>query len=229
MLSNGATELRITGRRIAIVSLPIVLTALLACVVVQHQALTEARSAVSQFGPAPLETGFVQAMAAHHEQAIALAQVLQDEKPSAVLPLARSIAAAQMLELGELRGWLRLWQQPLSVLRPSMDWMLLGSRPLAAEYQAYLLACRQSPTGMPGLAEPAAVEAYRRLAGVERDRRFVALMLAHHRGALPMARFAATEARVPAVRALARQIVIEQAEELATLEHLQGLLQNGAE
>lgn len=195
----------------------------------QHRRLAAAESRLAAIGPAALEVGFVQAMVVHHEQAIALAQVLQDGSPSALLPLARTLAATQMLELGELRGWLRLWQQPMAVLKPSMDWMLLGAGPLAADYQAYLLDCRQSPTGMSGLAEPAAVEAYRRLAGVERDRRFVALMIAHHRGALPMARFAATEAQVPAVRALARQIVIEQAEELATLEHLQGLLGNGAE
>ncbi|MBW8811542.1 MAG: DUF305 domain-containing protein, partial [Lysobacter sp.] len=56
--------------------------------------------------------------------------------------------------------------------------------------------------------------------GEERDRLFLALMIRHHQGALPMARFAATNAAVPAVRSLAAQIAFDQAQEIERMARL---------
>lgn len=168
--------------------------------------------------PGAVEVGFAQFMSLHHQQAIAMAQLLQDGRPTRLSLLARSIEGTQQLELGEMRGWLRLWNQPLMPASPSMDWMLAGDRPPDDELRRYLLDCQRTPTGMPGLASIDALERLRTLDGLERDRHFLNLMLAHHQGALPMARFAAEQAQVPAVRELAQRLVRDQAAEVDRIQ-----------
>ena len=170
--------------------------------------------------PGAVEIGFAQFMSLHHQQAIAMAQLLQDGRPTRLALLARDIEGTQQLELGEMRGWLALWDQPLLPAGRSMDWMLLGDRPPDAELRRYLLDCQRTPTGMPGLAADDELESLRRLDGLERDRLFLRLMRAHHDGALPMARHAAEQARLPAVRALAQRIALDQARERDLIERM---------
>ncbi|HEY1075291.1 MAG TPA: DUF305 domain-containing protein [Fontimonas sp.] len=168
--------------------------------------------------PGPVDIGFAQSMALHHQQAIGMAQLMLDERPTPLVTLARSIAGAQLLELGEMRGWLRLWNAPLVAERQGMEWMRLGSRPLDETLQRYLLDCQRAPTGMVGLATDDELNRLRLLDGRARDKHFLTLMLAHHQGAIPMAQFAAAEGRVPAVRDLAGRIVLEQSEEIYRIQ-----------
>lgn len=190
----------------------------------QLRALQAARAQQAAWQPGAVEIGFAQFMSLHHEQAIAMAQLLQDGRPTRLQLLARSIEGAQHLELGEMRGWLRLWQQPLLPASRSMDWMLAGDGPPGDALKSYLLDCERSATGMPGLASLAELERLRTLAGSARDRQFLTLMLAHHQGAVPMAHFAAEQAAVPAVRALATRIVLEQSQEIDLLRLMQQAL-----
>jgi uncharacterized protein (DUF305 family) len=213
---------------VAITVTALLLAALAAYGQVQRQALADSQRLLAAYGPSAYDIGFLQAMSAHHRQAITLARVLLAGPPSALAPIARGIQTTQTLELGEMRGWLRLWSQPLEVIAPKMDWMLLAAPPLADEARQYLLDCAQSPTGMAGLADDATVEAWRQTTGPALETGFITLMQAHHRGALPMARHAANHAQVPAVRALARQIAIEQGDELALLERLHAAQQSTA-
>ncbi|MEC9361735.1 MAG: DUF305 domain-containing protein [Pseudomonadota bacterium] len=170
--------------------------------------------------PGPIDIGFAQSMSLHHQQAIGMAQLMLDGRPTPLTPLARSIVAEQLLELGEMRGWLRLWDAPLIAARQGMDWMRLADRPLAPEELDYLLDCQRSPTGMSGLATDQEVDRLRQLEGRERDAHFLRLMLAHHEGGLPMARFAAEQARVQVVRELAARVVLEQSKEVYLLQRM---------
>ena len=197
-------------------ALAIVAIALLAAGVgpaVRHAA----DGALRQTDPGAVDIGFAQSMIEHHQQAIVIAKLLLDGRPSALRALAQSIADTQLVELGEMRGWLNLWERPLPAQR-GMGWMLLARSPPDAQLNAYLLDCSRSPTGMAGLASDEALERLRELEGLERDRHFLQLMLAHHHGAMPMARFAAAEARQATVRDLATRIAIEQAEEIGRLD-----------
>lgn len=167
-----------------------------------------------------LDIGFAQSMSLHHQQAIGMAQLLLDGRPTALGALARGIAATQGVELGEMRGWLRLWQAPLQRAARDMDWMLLGRDPLDPELRRYLLDCRQSAAGMNGLATLAELETLRATEGRARDKQFLRLMLAHHEGGLPMARFAAREASLAVVREMAARVVLEQSEEITRIRRM---------
>lgn len=180
----------------------------------QQGALHTALAAQARWQPGAIEIGYAQFMSRHHQQAIAMAQLLQDGRPTRLLLLARSIEGMQQLELGEMRGWLGLWQQPLEPATRSMDWMLTGDGPPGDELSRYLLDCQRSPDGMPGLASTEDLERLRTLAGSERDRHFLGLMLAHHLGAVPMARYTAEQAGLAAVRGMAARVVLEQSEEI---------------
>lgn len=209
--------------RTALISANLILLALLAAAATTAWLQHTARDRTPD--PHPIDIGFAQSMSMHHQQAIGMANLMLDGRPTRLGTLARGIAAEQLLELGEMRGWLRLWQAPLvSGVRQDMNWMLLGKAAPNEVLLQYLLDCERSPTGMAGLATNAELEQLRQLDGPARDALFVKLMLAHHQGGLPMARFAADEAAHPAVRELATRVVLEQSKELIVLMRLQQTL-----
>lgn len=190
----------------------------------QWQSARAARQALAAMTPSVIDIRFAQFMSLHHHQAVVLSQMMRGTVSPAVLVLAETIRHEQQLELGEMRGWLRVWGQPHLPEGRSMDWMLLGARPPDEALRQYLLDCQRASTGMPGLASPEELQKLRAASGSERQYWFLELMRRHHEGGLPMARFAAREARLPAVRELAARIVREQGEELMTIRGLQARL-----
>lgn len=179
--------------------------------------------------PSAIDIGFAQAMMVHHQQAVEMAQLMLDGKPTQLARIARQIAASQLLEWGELRGWLKLWEAPfVPESGRLMDWMLLGARAPDAALTQYLLDCQRAPTGMAGMASDAALMQLRDGDGGARDRLFVRLMLAHHQAAIPMIEFALAEARIPAVRALATQMFDDQSREIRQLLLTQAALRHGS-
>ena len=174
------------------------------------------RRALKALTPSAVDIGFAQSMSAHHQQAVMMAQFMLDGRPTPLRGRAQAIAGTQTLETGRMQGWLLLWDRPLLPVTAGMGWMLVGHAPPDEALKAYLLDCQKSG-GMPGQPTVTELDRLRRLDGVARDRLFVTLMLRHHEGALPMARFAATNATMSPVRNLAANIVREQAEELVLL------------
>ncbi len=166
--------------------------------------------------PGAVDVGFAQFMRSHHDQAVVMTQILLDHGPTRLAGLARSIQTAQLIEIGEMKGWLLLWGKPLLPASVGMNWMLLGKTPPDATLTRYLADCRAAG-GMPGLASSDELNTLRQLDGDERDRLFLQLMMRHHQGALPMAHFAALNAETPAVRTLAAQIEVQQMEELGAM------------
>ncbi len=171
--------------------------------------------------PGPVDVGFAQFMRGHHEQAVVMTQIMLGRGGTQVGGLARAIQSAQLIEIGEMKGWLLLWRKPLLPATVAMDWMLLGKTPPDAALARYLSDCRAAPGGMPGLASSDELDRLRRLDGEARDRLFVQLMIRHHQGALPMAHFAARNAETEAVRTLAAEIAMGQMQELAAMSLLQ--------
>ena len=61
-------------------------------------------------------------MAVHHEQAVLMANLALTRGSAAVTGLADAILINQSQEIGETRGWLRLWDEPATDPHP-MTWM----------------------------------------------------------------------------------------------------------
>lgn len=167
--------------------------------------------------PGAVDIGFAQSMRSHHDQAVVMTQILLDRGASKLTGLARSIQHAQLIEIGQMKGWLLLWNKPALPASGAMEWMLLGKAPPDAALRQYLVDCRTSPGGMPGLATSEELNRLRSLDGEARDRLFLELMLRHHQGALPMAHFAARNAETQVVRTLAAQIEVQQAQEMGVM------------
>ena len=167
--------------------------------------------------PSAVDIGFAQFMRSHHDQAIVMTEILLADRSSKLAGLASAMQATQLIEIGQMKGWLLLWDKPLLPASASMDWMLLGKEPPSEALNRYLIACRNSPGGMPGLATAEELQRLRDLQGEARDQLFLQLMVRHHQGGLPMAEFAAYNATAPAVRMLAAQMVVEQTQEMATM------------
>ena len=175
-----------------------------------------AHPAAAIAAPGPVDVGFTQSMRSHHDQAVVMTQILLDHGSTKLAGLARSIQSAQLIEIGEMKGWLLLWGKPLLPATSAMDWMLLGRAPPDASLSRYLADCRAAG-GMPGLATSDELNTLRQLDGDARDRLFLQLMMRHHQGALPMAHFAALNSETPVVRTLAAQIEVQQMEELGAM------------
>lgn len=169
--------------------------------------------------PSAIDIGFAQSMSAHHQQAVLMALRMIDGKPTALAGFAQNLVVVQQFERGQMQGWLRLWNQTPKPV-PDMQWLLLGQAAPEPALKQYLLDCGRAPGGMVGLASAAELDQLRQTQGRARDRLFLSLMLRHHAGALPMARFAAREARTAAVRELAQRIELDQAAEIGRMQNM---------
>jgi uncharacterized protein (DUF305 family) len=175
--------------------------------------------------PTAIDIGFSQAMIEHHDQAVLMSQILLQGDRSDLSGIALSIQTTQLLQMGQMRGWLQLWRSPLLPTDSPMQWMLRSPAASEPRLLEYLSRCR-AEGGMPGMASSEQLQQLRGARGGERDRLYLQMMLRHHSGALPMAQFAAEYATAPVVRALAGQIAFDQAGEIQRLQQLSSAREN---
>lgn len=162
------------------------------------------------------EAGFARDMQVHHNQGVELALLIRDRTDDdAVRLLAYDIATTQAQQSGQMYGWLSSWGLPQAGSEPSMAWM---SRPGRSSERAHEHATSQQPGGapalMPGLATPEQVARLTAASGVDAERIFLTLMIAHHRGAVEMAEAVLDRSDNRVVRSLATGIVASQKSEI---------------
>jgi uncharacterized protein (DUF305 family) len=179
----------------------------------------------------PVDTGFAQDMSVHHRQAVLMASWARERGTDpAIRALAFDVETGQLEQIGRMQGWLSLWNAPPLPFGPPMSWMAgASSMPEMAHGGATAggAPAGGGPATMPGMASPAELERLRSTGGVPFDALFLQLMLRHHQGGLPMARYAAEHAETPQVRNLAQQIAASQGAEAEYLTQL--LAQRGAQ
>lgn len=155
-------------------------------------------------GPSSVAVGFAQDMSVHHAQAVEMAGlVLQRTEDDAVQTLARDIMLTQQGQIGQMHGWLDLWDQPKTTVGPRMVWMTSDGMGMDGR--------------MPGMAAPEDIAGLRSLQGQEAERLFLQLMIEHHRAGVDMARAAVASTTVPDVRRLARTMVTGQETEIEAM------------
>ncbi|MEV0856787.1 MULTISPECIES: DUF305 domain-containing protein [Nocardia] len=170
-----------------------------------------------------VDVGFAQDMATHHNQAVEMsATALEHAVDPAVRTLAFDVMTSQQSQLGMMRGWLMLWDQPMSAEQP-MRWMSRADSHAAGSDHPMP---EQESMRMPGMATTEELAALRRARGTAFDTLYLQLLLRHHEGGLTMARAARDTATVPAVATLARQIDDAQTAESQALRDM--LAQRGA-
>ena len=137
----------------------------------------------------------------HHRQAVVMARLAPERTTTtAVLTLATAIEAAQGPEITMMSGWLTSWGKPVPENMGTMD--MGGS--------------------MPGMMSTAQLDRLAAAKGTPFDKQFLTLMIAHHEGAVTMARTQIAKGRSPAVIAMAEKVVTDQSAEITRMQALLG-------
>jgi uncharacterized protein (DUF305 family) len=178
--------------------------------------VVNARSSVAA---SAVDVGFAQDMSLHHEQAVLMAQLAYDRGTPRIRALAERILHEQLIEIGQMQGWLMLWQAPRTA-PAGMTWMADAYRRSHSYDEAYenlINQCGANRNAMPGLATGAELDRLMHARGAAFDTLFLRMMLRHHAGALTMARFASAYGDRFAVRALAQSMMVGQRQEIAEI------------
>jgi uncharacterized protein (DUF305 family) len=157
--------------------------------------------------PNAVDTGFLQDMRAHHEQAVLLGLYyleLQDTNAD-LRVIAREVVFGQGIEIGRMIQLLRQFGKPeTNESDVAMTWM---NEPTPGDR-------------MPGLASDADIDKLLASSGTEADQLFVALMTAHHQGGIHMAQYALDHANVIEVRRFAFAMISGQTGEIDEMRAL---------
>ena len=117
-----------------------------------------------------------------------------------VKDVATKIKAEQAPEIDTMTSWLSAWGAPAT-----MSGMDHGGHDVGT---------------MPGAMSSADMDRLAGLSGSEFDREFLTLMIAHHQGAIDMAKTEQAEGVNPDAKALATKIVQDQTAEIAQMQTL---------
>lgn len=152
-----------------------------------------------------VDTGFLQDMRLHHEQAIFMGFVfreLPDTDPE-LRAIAASIVQGQSLEVGRMVQLLRSFgeAEARDLEETAMTWMGMVA----------------DATSMPGMASEAELDALIAASGEEADELFVGLMTEHHEGGIDMAEYAAERGANDEVRRMAESMASSQRGEIAEM------------
>src|ERR687889_488551 len=152
------------------------------------------------------EAGFARDMMVHHAQAVEMAEIVRDKTESEeIRTLAADIALTQQAQIGQMQGWLQVWDLPPTGTEPAMSWM---GDPHEGR--------------MPGMASPEEINDLQQASPEEAETLFLQLMVPHHEAAVPMAQAVLEETDRKEVERLAGSIVAFQQ---AEIELMRGLLQ----
>ena len=166
---------------------------------------------------ASVEAGFARDMQVHHLQAVDLSYLVRDRTDDpAVRLLAYDIATSQGQQSGQMFGWLASWGLSQAPVEPSMAWM---TRPTIDGGGGHDMGAGMVPgEAMPGLATPEQIATLEAASGVEAERIFLTLMIAHHRGGVEMAEAVLARSDNRVVVDLATSIVRAQTSEIELME-----------
>ena len=151
------------------------------------------------------EAGFTRDMMVHHEQAVEMAGIAQSRtEDEEIRSLATDIMLTQQGQIGNMQGWMEVWNLPITGSEPRMGWMGHSMEP---------------GERMPGMASQEAVNELATLPPEEADIRFLELMIPHHEAAIPMSE-AIMHTDRPEVSRLAEAIAASQELEIDAMQQM---------
>ncbi|MFD7974810.1 DUF305 domain-containing protein [Streptomyces sp. NPDC059071] len=140
---------------------------------------------------------FAQMMIPHHEQALQMAKLADGRAEDAeIKQIVAAVEKAQDPEIQKMKSWLKAWGKPESA---------------AGGHGGHAMAGMLSDADMTDLAAAK---------GKEFDRKFAELMIAHHEGAVEMAKTEQKDGKDPEAKKVADDVVRTQAAEIAQLKKI---------
>lgn len=207
------------GRRVRL-AIAAVLTALL---LVAASLVIGRLSAPQQSTPTDTsaEAGFARDMQVHHAQAVEMSLTVRDlTTDPEVRLLAYDIATSQSQQSGQMFGWLNLWGLSQTASQPAMTWMTLPALDGGGHEMEMGTGTDAPPATMPGYATPEQLAQLRAATGVEAEKIFLTLMIAHHKGGVEMAEAVIARSTNPVVIALATSMAQAQTSEIGVMEDM---------
>lgn len=164
-----------------------------------HEGMSGAEPVAATAARAPsandADVMFTQMMIPHHEQAVEMAGLAASRVSDVqIKELAAKIKTDQEREIGTMKGWLTKWGKP--------------------EMSGHMMH------EMPGLLSEKVMKQLESAKGQKFDKLFVEGMIAHHNGAVEMARTEQTDGADPEVKKMAAHMVIHQRGEVALLQEI---------
>lgn len=152
-------------------------------------------SVAAQLTGRDADIAFAQMMIPHHQQAVEMSDIaLTGGAGAQVTKLATAIKGAQDPEVQQMRGWLSTWGAP--------EQMDHGSGHM----------------DMPGMMTAEQMQQLRAAKGTAFDRMWMEMMIAHHEGAITMAKDVLATTVDPEVKKLAEAVVAGQTAEIAEMK-----------
>lgn len=197
---------------------------------------------------ASVDAGFARDMIVHHDQGVLMAHYAeQNTQDPEIGVMAYDIGYTQTDQIGQMQGWLSLWDLPETTDAARMSWMGgdahdghdMGAMTAGTTAGSSLAggsgaagATGSTAAGgetalMPGMATNSEIARLQGLRGTESDIYFLQLMIRHHQGGQPMMEYAAEHATNPVVRNFADKMVQTQSAEIAVMTQM--LAERGAE
>ncbi len=169
-------------------------------------------------GGTSADAGFARDMQVHHAQAVEMSLLIRDRSDDEALrSVAYDIALTQQHQIGQMYAWLEEWNLPQSSSAPVMAWMDGAADHHGAGTDAH--GARDGAL-MPGMATPDQMAELEAADGVEAERLYLGLMIAHHAAGADMAQAGADLAATDKVRALATKMASAQTAEITALQNL---------
>ena len=149
------------------------------------------------------DVSFATDMIPHHRQAVEMAKLAATRAENAkVKDLAQQIEDAQDPEIQTMTAWLKTWGAPVPSDMGGMSGMDHGS------------------DSMSGMMSTEDMDNLSNASGAEFDKMFLTMMIAHHEGAIEMAKTEQSKGSNTDAIALAEQIEQAQTKEIATMQEL---------
>ncbi|MDR5699506.1 DUF305 domain-containing protein [Agromyces aerolatus] len=167
------------------------------------------------------DAGFSRDMQVHHLQGVEMAMIIRGISDADDMQhLSYDIATTQAQQAGQMYGWLEEWGLSQFSAEP-MAWMAAeGGHAHGSTATDATDGADATDAVMPGMATPAQMQQLRDSTGVEAERLFLELMIAHHLGAVEMAEAAQELADTPVVLRLADSVVQSQEAEISLMERM---------
>jgi uncharacterized protein (DUF305 family) len=210
-----------SSRRWLVVAVALVLIAALAFAVGRFS-MFGAQGPVTPGTDSP-EAGFSRDMQVHHAQAIQMAmEIYRKTDDEELRVLSYDIATGQAGQRGEMYDWLVQWGLPQSG-GPMMRWMDASGEHAHGGTADQPMTEDEAHAAM-GMASADEIAALEAASGQEADCRFLALMIRHHQGAIPMADALIDLGTDPRALQVAESISAGQAFEIDAMQAMQARL-----